>query len=130
MKILLIFSFLFSSFDSIASDDEYLNKVVVTGTSIPVNITEFPSDVTVIDHQYIESSHARDVSELLKEVPGVFVDQAGGRGGVSSIYLRGADPNFTLILLDGVRLNDPNNSRGGSFNLSTFTGSRSRSIIS
>jgi len=120
MKYLLIFPFLFSSFDSVASDDEYLDKVVVTGTSIPVNITEFPSDVTVIDHQYIESSHARDVSELLKAVPGVFVDQAGGRGGVSSIYLRGADPNFTLILLDGVKLNDPNNSRGGSFDLSTL----------
>jgi len=120
MRILLLLFLLLSSFNSVASDDEYLDKVVVTGTSIPVNITEFPSDITVIDHKYIESSHARDVSELLKTVPGVFVDQAGGRGGISSIYLRGADPNFTLILLDGVKLNDPNNSRGGSFDLSTL----------
>ena len=120
MKYLLAISFLLLSFNSFASEDEYLEKVVVTGTSIPVNITEFPSDITVIDHKYIESSHAHDVSELLKTVPGVFVDQAGGRGGVSSIYLRGADPNFTLILLDGIKLNDPNNSRGGSFDLSTL----------
>lgn len=97
-----------------------MEKVVVTGTTIPVSITEFPSDITIIDQEYIESSHAADVSELLKTVPGVFVDQAGGRGGVSSLYLRGADPNFTLILLDGIKLNDPNNSRGGSFDLSTL----------
>ncbi len=120
IRYILIFTFLLSFGKTFASEDEYMEKVVVTGTTIPVSITEFPSDITIIDQEYIESSHAADVSELLKTVPGVFVDQAGGRGGVSSLYLRGADPNFTLILLDGIKLNDPNNSRGGSFDLSTL----------
>jgi len=120
MKYLLIFSVLFYSYNSFANDDELMDKIVVTGTTIPVSVTEFPSNITVIDRKLIDSSHSRNVSELLRTVPGVFVDQPGGRGGVSSIYLRGADPNFTLILLDGVKLNDPNNSRGGSFDLSTL----------
>jgi len=106
---------------TLAADDVLMEKIVVTGTTFPVSISEFPSEITVIDQQLIKSSHAKNISELLRTVPGVFIDQQGGRGGISSIYLRGADPNFTLILLDGVKLNDPNNSRGGSFDLSTLS---------
>ena len=117
--ILIIAVFLFTA-GTVLGDENVMERVVVTGTTVPVLISEFPSDFTVIDQQFIESSHARSVSELLMTVPGVFVDQPGGRGGTSSVYIRGADPNFTLILLDGVKLNDPNNSRGGSFDLSTL----------
>ncbi len=120
MKYILIYFFLFYSHNCLATDEDLMEKVVVTGTTIPVSASEFPTDITIIDRKLIDSSHARDVSVLLKTVPGVFVDQPGGRGGISSVYLRGADPNFTLILLDGVKLNDPNNSRGGSFDLSTL----------
>jgi outer membrane cobalamin receptor len=108
-------------YQTLAADDVLMEKIVVTGTTFPVSISEFPSEITVIDQQLIRSSHAKNISELLRTVPGVFIDQQGGRGGISSIYLRGADPNFTLILLDGVKLNDPNNSRGGSFDLSTLS---------
>ena len=48
------------------------------------------------------------------------MDQVGGRGGTGSLYVRGADPNYTLVLVDGVRVNDPTNARGGSFDFSTL----------
>jgi outer membrane cobalamin receptor len=48
------------------------------------------------------------------------MDSVGGRGGTGSLYMRGADPNYTLVLVDGVRVNDPTNARGGSFDFSTF----------
>ena len=48
------------------------------------------------------------------------MDQVGGRGGTGSLYVRGADPNYTLVLIDGVRVNDPTNARGGSFDFSTL----------
>ena len=57
---------------------------------------------------------------LLRRVPGVHIGQPGSRGGRASIYTRGLDPNHTLILIDGVRMNDPTNNRGGSFDLSTL----------
>lgn len=120
MKYIFIFAALLLTAGTVSGDEDVMERVVVTGTTVPVSISEFPTDITVIDRNYIESSHARSVSELLTAVPGVFVDQPGGRGGISTVYLRGADPNFTLILLDGVKLNDPNNSRGGSFDLSTL----------
>ena len=114
-----IFTFTFSSLaeDSIKT----LKPVVVTGTSIPEYLERFPGDITIIDKRIIESSHADNISELLRTVPGLYIDQPGARGGTSSVYIRGADPNFTLILLDGIRLNDPNNTRGGSFDLSTIS---------
>ena len=85
----------------------------MTGTTIPSSLLTFPFGITVIDKKIIESPHAENVSELIRLVHGIFVDQQGGRGGISSVYIRGADPNFTLVLLNGVKLNDPNNSRGG-----------------
>jgi outer membrane cobalamin receptor len=50
----------------------------------------------------------------------VHIDQPGARGSISSIYLRGGDPSFTQVLIDGVKVNDPTNNRGGSFDFSTL----------
>lgn len=56
--------------------------------------------------------------DLFRQIPGLQIDQLGGPGGLSSVYIRGSDPNHVLVLIDGVRVNDPTNSRGGGFNLS------------
>ena len=60
------------------------------------------------------------LADVLRRVAGVHVDQVGGRGGTGSLYMRGADPNYTLVLVDGVRVNDPTNARGGSFDFSAL----------
>jgi len=77
--------------------------------------------VTVISREQIAAQQATSVTELLRQVPGVHIDQAGARGGISSVYVRGSDPNFTVVLIDGVKVNDPTNSRGGSFDFSTLS---------
>jgi outer membrane cobalamin receptor len=59
------------------------------------------------------------VLDLLRGVPGVQVVQPGA-GGVPQLFLRGGEPNFTVFLLDGIKVNDPNNTRGGSFDLSSL----------
>jgi outer membrane cobalamin receptor len=97
-----------------------LEPVVVTATLTPVELTQVSSSVTVISREQIEATQARNITELLRPVPGVHIDQPGGRGSVSSVYLRGGDPNFTLVLLDGIKMNDPTNSRGGSFDFATL----------
>lgn len=97
-----------------------LEPVVVTATIIPVNLSREPASVTVISREQIEATQASSVTELLRQVPGVHIDQPGGRGHVSSVYVRGGDPNFTLVLLDGIKINDPTNSRGGSFDFATL----------
>lgn len=98
-----------------------LEPVVVTGTVSPTPLSHTPASVTVLFRDQIAAQQAESVSALLRHVPGLHIDQAGGRGSVSSVYLRGGDPNFTVVLLDGIKVNDPTNSRGGSFDFSTLS---------
>jgi vitamin B12 transporter len=61
----------------------------------------------VITAKEIEEKNAHTVLELLKTVPGVFVTSTGGMGTSASVFIRGADSKNTLVMLDGVVLNDP-----------------------
>ena len=102
---------------------EELEEAIIisaTSTRVQVPVESLGAGVTELERQSFESQRAAQLSDLLRNVPGVHVDQVGGRGGTGSLYLRGADPNYTLVLVDGVRVNDPTNARGGSFDFSSF----------
>jgi vitamin B12 transporter len=53
--------------------------------------------------------------ESLALLPGIDAFEKGGAGGGSYLALRGGEPNFTLVVINGVRLNDPMLSSGGGF---------------
>jgi outer membrane cobalamin receptor len=97
-----------------------LGPVVVTASREPLPPESAPGTFSVISREQIERGHYTSVVDILRRVPGIHVGQPGSRGGRASIYTRGLDPNHTLILIDGVRMNDPTNHRGGSFDLSTL----------
>jgi len=59
-----------------------------------------------------------NIADALSNLANIYVQTPGGRSGIASIFLRGADPNFAAVLLDGVPLNNPTNTRGGSVNVS------------
>ncbi len=79
-----------------------------------------PQLVTVIDRETIDDSGARTVGELLPYAPALFVLPSGSRGGLTTAQIRGGDPNFTLVLLDGVPLNDSTDPLGGAVNLESL----------
>lgn len=62
--------------------------------------------VTVLDRAFLEASGATTSLDLLTAVPGVSPFSGGTAGSLSAVQLRGGDPNFTLVLLDGVAVND------------------------
>lgn len=97
-----------------------LEPLVVTASRIMTTAEHAPGSVTVINRTEIQEQNPRSIIELLRKVPGLHIDQPGGYGGLSSVYIRGGDPNFTAIMLDGVKLNDPTDSRGGSYDLSSI----------
>lgn len=97
---------------------EPLEILVITGTAVPTRANGSGAATSVISRPQIELQRPLSVPQLLRQVPGVHVDRSEGRGGVASLYLRGADPNYTLVMIDGVKVNDPTNSRGGSFDFS------------
>ena len=78
------------------------------------------ANASILDAATIASRNPGSIVDLLRDLPNVYVQQAGGRGSVVSLFTRGAKPNFTLVLLDGVKANDPTNTRGGSYDFSTL----------
>jgi len=73
--------------------------------------------VTVVDSRELETAAARSGSDVLRSVPGLQLLETAGRAGVTHAWIRGADPNFTLVLLDGIPLNDSTDLQGGAVNL-------------
>lgn len=71
--------------------------------------------LSVVEAADIERTQPASLLEVLDEVAGVRAFSTGGAGGRSFLSIRGGEPNFTLVLVDGIKLNDPTNSRGGGF---------------
>lgn len=94
-------------------------ELIVTGTRLAAEEQILPATGTVIGREEIEARNDAVVIDLLRDVPGLHVNQPGA-GGVSQVFIRGSEPNFTVFLLDGIKVNDPNNTRGGSFDLATL----------
>ena len=82
-------------------------EIVVTATRIEWPVDKTASFITVISRSDIERRHAESVGDLLRSVAGLNVVQSGSAGKASSVFMRGANSNHVLVMLDGVPLNDP-----------------------
>ena len=88
----------------VPSDDD---DIVVVATGVPQAADETGRSVTVIGREEIERRQIVSISDLLATTPGVTVSRNGGTGGVTAVRIRGAEDAQTLVLIDGVRVNDP-----------------------
>ena len=79
--------------------------VVVTATRVPTPLEEVLAPVIVIDRDTIERSAAGDVTELLRFHAGLDLGRNGGPGQTTAVFIRGAESNHTLVMIDGVRIN-------------------------
>lgn len=84
-----------------------LSEVVISANRALTPASEVASSVTIIKKEEIERSNKPFLSDLLKAVPGLSVVQQGGKGSLSSIFLRGGNAQHTLFRIDGVEINDP-----------------------
>jgi len=86
-------------------------NLVITPNRTPTDVGSIGSSITVLDQSYLENLTTPFVSEALRSVPGLEVVSTGAPGQVTSVFIRGANSDHTLILIDGMRIN--NNSTGG-----------------
>jgi len=84
-----------------------LSDIVITANKFAAPMLEVASSVTILTEQDIRKSNKSYVSEVLRDVPGLLIVQQGGPGKVTRLFIRGANPHHTLVLLDGVEMNDP-----------------------
>lgn len=86
--------------------------VVVTATRAEQGARETGQAVTIIDREEIERRQTVVVTDLLQTTPGVTVTRNGSIGGVTAVRIRGAEDAQTLVVIDGVRVNDPSSPAG------------------
>jgi vitamin B12 transporter len=90
-----------------------IEPLVVTANREPTPITQVGQSITVVTRDEIERVQAISATDVLARIPGVTVSQSGGFGQPASVFVRGADNAQTLVLIDGVRINDPGDVAGG-----------------
>ena len=94
-----------------------LDKVVITATKYPTKQSSTGKLVSVINREQLERSVGKDLAQVLGEQTGLVVSGSYSNPGKDkSIFFRGASSNYTLILLDGIPLNDPSGT-GGTFDI-------------
>ncbi|TXL66177.1 TonB-dependent receptor [Zeimonas arvi] len=94
-------------FNPLALAQPALEAVVVTATRSDTPVERALADVSVIDAEQIRDAGAATLPELLRSAGGIEMYQNGGPGTVSGLYVRGARNSQTLILVDGIRLENP-----------------------
>ncbi len=90
-----------------------VNEVVVVANRAPEPIERVGESVTVLDAAAIKASQLTSVSDLLATTPGATVARSGSPGAQTSLFIRGAESAQTLVIIDGVRMNDPSSPAGG-----------------
>jgi vitamin B12 transporter len=101
-------------------EGEKLGEVVVTASRVETPAREVASSITVISAQEIREKQKTDVLEVLRSVPGLDVVRTGGPGKETAVFLRGAKSEQTLVLIDGVEMNDPT-SPGRAYDFANLT---------
>jgi len=116
-KICLIMMAGFLLFQTMAFADEdvknqeavaIMDEIVVSTTRTETTMKKIGGNsVSIITAREIEEKNCHTVEEIIKTIPGITVVSSGGMGTKSSVFIRGADSKNTLVLIDGIMVNDP-----------------------
>ena len=90
--------------------------VVVTGTRTPVPSEAAGADADTLTAGQLITMQPTAASEAIRFLPGAIVNDAGQRGGLTSLFVRGGDSRYNKVIVDGVTINEP----GGTFDFGTL----------
>ena len=113
LSISLVASFLLAT--NLFSAQNLDTITVTSATKSTQSIKDVTSNIEVITKDEIEERHFTTVSEALNTLAGVSFVSNGSLGNTTSVFLRGMDTQRILVLIDGVRYQDPSNTSGASF---------------
>ena len=113
---LLLSAAIIAPMPALADDGE---QIVVTAARVEKPLSEIGQSISVINQDEIETRQAVAVVDLLRTVPGVSFARNGGIGTQTAVYIRGAESEQTVALIDGVKINDPS-TPGAGFNFANL----------
>lgn len=118
MKLALVFlACIATSYTSIVWSSTALETIKVTGSRLN-NIND--GSYSAVNRAQIDLINPQSTLDLLRRIPHLMINE-NGPGGVSFVTLRGGESNFTLVLIDGIAVNDSTNTRGGGFDFNQLS---------
>ncbi|HSP13897.1 MAG TPA: TonB-dependent receptor [Thermoanaerobaculia bacterium] len=106
MKPFLVSAFILVFILPCAAAQAVSEHIIVTASAVPESLESTPASVTVITRRDIDRQEARDVADLLRQVPGAAIARNGSPGKSSTLFLRGGSSKQALVLWNGVPMND------------------------
>ena len=91
----------------IDSTIDLMDQIIVTGARTPIDRRRIGNATTIITRDEIRRREARYLTDVLRTVPGFALSLSGGVGSQAQVRVRGGEANHVLVLIDGVRANDP-----------------------
>lgn len=88
-------------------DEKELDPVTVTATLTPISVSKTGRNIIIMKGEQLQKLPVQSIDELIRYIPGVEVQSRGPMGAQSNITIRGGTFQQVLIILDGIRLNDP-----------------------
>ncbi len=82
------------------------NDIVISASRVAMARVASGNSVSVLDANFLKQHQIRTVSDALRFVPGLAVHRSGGLGTIVEVRIRGAEANQTLVLIDGIEVND------------------------
>lgn len=112
LKLSLTSIALMSLFNSNAQEQEKekeieLDPITVTASLTPVSASKTGRNILIIKGDALQKLPVQSIDELLRYVPGVEVQSRGPMGAQADFTIRGGTFQQVLVILDGIRLNDP-----------------------
>ncbi len=96
-----------------AAADPGAPTIIVTATRTPMAAGRVASSLTLLDKAAIDRAQDLTVADLLLRTPGISLSRNGGYGTNTALRIRGAEADQTVVVIDGVKLNDPASAGGG-----------------
>jgi len=90
--------------------------VVVSGTRTPVPGEAAGADIDTLNGSQLQTMQPIAAADALRFLPGAVVNDAGQRGGLTSLFVRGGESRYNKVIVDGVTINEP----GGTFDFGTL----------
>jgi iron complex outermembrane receptor protein len=107
MMRLLLAGLLCSLSISVLAQNTQLSEVVVTASMLPQQEKETGRNIVSIKGSSLQNLPINSIDELLKYLPGIETQQRGPAGTQSNIIIRGGTFQQVLVIIDGIRINDP-----------------------
>ena len=113
--LLLISALLIFSPAIMAQEEVELDPVTITASLYPVPASGTGRNIITIQGDHFRKFPIHSLDDLLRYIPGIEIQARGPQGSQSDIVLRGATFQQSLVVLDGIRLNDPNTGHFSSY---------------